>query len=79
MSKITMHSRCVLVIKDLSIRSYTCPKCGTKLKRDENAAKNILAEAIKQIKAGAQPDNLLILESLDSLSKKPPLQSNFIA
>lgn len=66
-------------VKNLSLRSYTCPNCGAKLKRDENAAKNILVEAIKQIKAGAQPDSLLILESLDSLSKKPPLQSNFIA
>ncbi|MCQ2740425.1 MAG: IS200/IS605 family element RNA-guided endonuclease TnpB [bacterium] len=66
-------------VKSLSLRSYTCPNCGAKLKRDENAAKNILVEAIKQIKAGAQPDSLLILESLDSLSKKPPLQSNFIA
>lgn len=63
-------------VKNLSVRSYTCPKCGAKLKRDENAAKNVLVEAIKQIKAGAQPDSLLILESLDSLSKKPPLQSN---
>ena len=63
-------------VKNLSVRSYTCPNCGTKLKRDENAAKNILVEAIKKIKAGAQPDSLLILESLDSLSKKPPLQSN---
>ena len=66
-------------IKNLSIRSYTCPNCGAKLNRDENAAKNILVEAIKQIKAGAQPDSLLILESEDSLSKKPPLQSNNVA
>ena len=62
-------------VRNLAIRSYTCPNCGAKLKRDENAAKNILVEAIKQIKAGAQPDSLLILESIDSLSKKPPLQS----
>lgn len=66
-------------VRNLAIRSYTCPNCGAKLKRDENAAKNILVEAIKQIKAGAQPDSLLILESLDSLSKKPPLQSKIIA
>lgn len=66
-------------VRNLAVRSYTCPNCGAKLKRDENAAKNILVEAIKQIKAGAQPDSLLILESLDSLSKKPPLQSKIIA
>ena len=61
-------------LKDLSIRKWTCPNCGSKHDRDANAAKNILNEAIK--KAGTQPDSLLILESKDSLSKKPPLQSD---
>ena len=37
------------VTKTLSTRTHKCPHCGYEADRDENAALNILTEALKQL------------------------------
>ena len=60
--------------KDLAIRKWTCPKCGSIHDRDINAAKNILSKGIETLtKDGTHPDSLFMLGPLESSSKKPPL------
>ena len=62
------------ITKDLAIRKWTCPKCGSIHDRDINAAKNILSKGIEMLtKDGTHPDSLFMLGSLESSSKKPPL------
>ena len=62
------------ITKDLAIRKWICPKCGSIHDRDINAARNILSKGIELLtKDGTHPDSLFMLGSLESSSKKPPL------
>ena len=61
-------------VKNLKIRKWTCPECGSVHDRDSNAAKNILSKGIEMLtKDRTHPDSLFMLGSLESSSKKPPL------
>ena len=62
------------ITKDLAIRKWICPKCGSIHDRDINAARNILSKGIELLtKDGTHPDSLFMLGSLESSRKKPPL------
>ena len=52
------------ITKDLTIRKWTCPKCGSVHDRDINAAKNILSKGIEILtKDGTHPVSLFMLGS----------------
>ena len=59
------------IMKDLSIRKWTCPKCGVSHDRDINAANNILRKGIEILTKGRNcPDSVFRLDPLGSSSKK---------
>ena len=61
-------------VKNLKIRKWTCPECGSVHDRDINASINILRKGIEILtKDGTHPDSLFMLGSIKSSSKKPPL------
>ena len=62
------------ITRNLGIRKWTCPQCGTIHDRDINAAKNILCKGIEILTKDRNcPDSLFMLGSLESSSKKPQL------
>ena len=58
-------------MKDLRIRKWICPECGSIHDRDINAANNILRKGIEILtKDGGHPDSLFMLNPLGLSSKK---------
>lgn len=64
-SKLCSHCGYKMDEMPLTIREWTCPKCGIHHDRDVNASINILQEGIKIMNGRNDQDSLLILSSLE--------------
>jgi len=90
-SKLCSHCHYELESLTLDVREWSCPKCGTRHDRDENASANIRAEVIRMLTvsgtgtaavAGAKvrrdrsPDYSVSLVAGSSLKHVPLIESN---
>jgi putative transposase len=60
-----------LVEKALSERVHSCPHCGLELDRDVNAARNILARGLEQVRVEGDPLPVIRIGKFGQGSKKP--------
>ena len=67
------------ITKDLKVRTWACPECGTIHDRDINAAKNILSKGIEILtKNGTHPVSFLCLAYYSHRARNPHINKWYI-